>query len=185
MIYLIPRPQDRIQKRGRETGWRHIKLDRDGRKELQGRVQSLRDKGITAVYVADLDIDAGEIVRDELHCLVRSEFPLRRFNVGRHHAADRSIVDGIIRQVAAKWEKNPDIPVRSGDSLTSFKKRFIRRYEQLVAQDATVAMIVDERTLSVIRDLSQNKFTSLSLAPNGNAPKMDRIYKVENVPRPA
>lgn len=179
MIYLIPRPQDKLQKAGRETGWRHVRMDRDGRKELANHARELKGRGITAVYVCDLDIEAGEVVRDELDCTVRSEFPLRRFNPGRYHGSDHSKVDEILRGLSKKWEANPDIPIHRGDSLTSFKKRFVKRYEQILAENATVAMVVDERTLAVIRDMSQQKFSPSSIVPNGNAPRMDRIYKVE------
>jgi hypothetical protein len=92
-------------------------------------------------------------------------------------------VDEQFRSISGKWAKNKDIPIRGGDSLTSFEKRFVKRYQQILAEPGTAAMIVDERTLSVIRDLSTNHYGPVSLVPNGTGPAMDRIYKVEPIAR--
>jgi len=183
-LYLIPKPPDKLGRKNRESGWRHVPFDRQARKEIEDRVEPLRDKGITAVYSSDLDTKYAEIIRDHIDIpTVRPEFHLRRFNVGKLHTADRSIVDEQLRNLSQKWAKNKDIPVRGGDSLTSFEKRFIKRYKQILAEQGTAAMIVDERTLSVIRDLSTNKYGPTSLVPNGSGPAMDRIYKVEPIAR--
>src|SRR5437588_3418939 len=112
MIYLVPKPPDRLGRKYRESGWRHVPLDALSRKELAERVEPLKDKHITAVYVSDLDIESGEVVRDVLHVTVRPDYCLRRFNVGRHHAAASSIMDGILREQVEKWKTNKDVPVR-------------------------------------------------------------------------
>jgi hypothetical protein len=180
LVYLVPKPPDKLEKRHLESGWRHVQLDREGVKELKERVEPLKDKGITGILCSDLDIRAGELVRDHLHTAsVRPEFALRRFNPGRHHATLQSHFDATLTAQIEKWKKNKDIPVRSGDSLTSFEKRFVKRWNQILDQDGIFAMLVDMRTLSVIRDLAKGEYSAKSLNPNGSRPAMDRIYKVE------
>lgn len=176
-VYLIPKPADRLGKRHLESGWRHVPLDREAIKELRSRVEPLKDKGITAVFVSDLDIKCGELVRTELNIHnVRPEFQLRRFNAGKHHAGLSTHFDATLQSCLEKWKKNKDIPVRQGDSLTSFEKRFVKRWNQILSSEGTFAFIADVRTLSVIRDLAAGTYSAASLCPNGNSPAMDRIY---------
>jgi len=178
-VYLIPRPLDKLGRKHRESGWRCVPFDREARKEMEGYAGPLRDKGITAVYCSDLDTKMAEVLGDRLKYSAKPDFQFRRFHVGRHHAADVAHVDRIIGELIEKWKQNPAIPIRGGDSLMSFEKRFVERYKRLLREEGTFALIADVRMISVIRDLSLEKYAAASLAPNGNAPKMDRIYMLK------
>lgn len=184
ILYLIPCPPNKLARKNRESGWRHVPFDRQARKEMENIVEPLRGLGITVIHCSDLETKFAEIVRDKLNVPnVRPDFFLRRFNVGRQHASPCSDVDRIFGELIEKWKKNRDIPMRGGDSLTSFEKRFFKAYQKLTETAGVAALLVDQRTLSVIRDFSLSKYSAASLAPNGNAPAMTKIYKVENVIR--
>lgn len=158
-VYLIPKPADRLNKRHMESGWRHVPLDREAQKELRSRVEPLKDKGITDIYCSDLDTRAAEIVRDILNVRVRPDYGFRRFNVGRHHASLQTHVEDIMEQTAAKWKINPDIPMRGGDSLSSYRKRFFGTFDKIVQREGTFALLLDLREIRSIRSREPSYWT--------------------------
>jgi broad specificity phosphatase PhoE len=171
MIYLVPNVPDKLTRKGRESGWQKVPLDREARKELKLRVEPLKGKDISAILGSDLDSHATEIIGDALHIPVRTDFALRRFNVGRHHAADRAHVDEILRMMIERWKEHPEHNIKGGDSWLSFSKRFIKRFQQLL-DGPDVALLVDERTLHIAQ-----KQEAAQLVANGL--KLDRIYVVK------
>lgn len=180
LLYLIPKPPDKLGRKNRESGWRHVPFDREARREMETRAEQLKDKGVTVIHCSDLETKFAEVVRDRLHVPnIRPDFQLRRFNVGRHHAAPCADVDRILGELVEKWKVNPAIPMRGGDSIVSFEKRFVKQYKKLLEGEGVAALIVDMRSLSVIRDLSAQKYSAKSLVPNGDAPDMRKIYKLE------
>jgi broad specificity phosphatase PhoE len=171
VIYLVPNVPDKLTRKGRESGWQHVPLDREARKELAKRVESLKGRDISAVLGSDLDSGAARIIGDTLHLPVHIDYSLRRFNVGRHHAADRAHVDDILRIMIERWKEHPEHNVKGGDSWLSFSKRFIKRFQQLL-DGPDVALLVDERTLHI----AQKQEASQLIA---NGLKLDRIYTVK------
>ena len=102
VIYLIPLPPNRLDKRERAIGWRHMPLEREGRKALADLVKQLDGKGISEVWSSDLDEDAARFVAEQLKVPFRQDFQLRRFNFGRHHATPLSKAETILSELIAK-----------------------------------------------------------------------------------
>ena len=175
ILYVIPTPENILERKHRVAGWRMVMLDRAASKRLQDMAKHLKDSGAARVLCSDLDEEAGRILGRELKLPVKAEFSLRRFNFGRHHAAPEDKANDILQELETKWEKNPAIPIRGGDSWMSFEKRFVKAIKNLLDQDGTSILATDVRMVGVIRD----NFTRHSLVQNGNAPKRTSIYKVE------
>jgi broad specificity phosphatase PhoE len=175
MIYLIPLPENRLDRRGRASGWRQVPIERDGKSKLRELASQLKDRGVTEVFASDLDKNAAECVAQELKATVRAEFSLRRFNFGHCHGSPLSKAEQILSDLTKKWEANPDVPIRGGDSLTSFRKRWDRMYDKLMQKDC-VALVTDERTIRWMRDRDTHAFIR-----NGNALSRDRIYVLKRL----
>jgi broad specificity phosphatase PhoE len=175
MLYLVPLPPSRLDKRHKATGWRHIGLDGEGRKMLAEMVKQIEGRGIAEVWASDLDEDAARVVAEQLHVPLCKEFQLRRFNWGRHHAAPLSKAEDIVSGLIKKWETNPTIPIRSGDSWMSFEKRQKRMYEKLTTLDCA-ALVTDEQTMRYWRDLTPN-----ALVRNGNPIHQGKIYTIRRL----
>jgi len=143
MIYLIPLPENRLDRRGRASGWRQVPVERDGKSKLRQLAGQLKDRGVTEVYASDLDKNAAECVAQELKATVRTEFSLRHFNFGHQHGCAFSRVAPILEGLASKWDINPDVPIRGGDSLSSFRKRFLKRASKLVDDLAPCVLLTD------------------------------------------
>jgi broad specificity phosphatase PhoE len=175
MLYLLPIPLDRLDRRERAKGWRHLPVDREGRKKLQTMCQQLKDRGVTEVYCSDLDEFAGTIVAEELKVPLVKDYQFRRFNVGKWHGRLMKDLDGILTNVMRKWQRNPDIPVKEGDSLTSFEKRWNKAYDKLLNVNCG-AFVSDEQTLRWIRERKPE-----ALVRNGNRLDMDKVYVLRRI----
>lgn len=173
MIYVVAAPPNKLDKRGRVSGWRFVPLERKGKDEWRGMLAPLKGK-VANVIVSDLDTEAGNLAGTELGVPVRTDYGYRRFNFGRFHARDSAVADGAIRAVEDKWKSNPDVPIREGDSLTSYRKRFIANFKKLLAKDSDCLFVTDVRTIAVIR----GGFEIHSLIPNGNPVNVKKIFKV-------
>lgn len=180
LLYLVPTPENKLDRKGRETGWHRVPLDRDSKKEFRERLKQLSDKGVQYVVGSDLDTEAVHVAANELHVPARTEFALRRFNLGRHHAAPADAVNTVLGTVLEQWKGNPDIPLRGGDSLTSYQKRFVAFVrEKLLAQKGTAAVVTDLRSIRMMRD-----FEPHALISNGNPVFRNKIYKLETADAP-
>jgi broad specificity phosphatase PhoE len=172
LIYLVPTPENKLERKGRESGWHRVPLDRDAKKELRERMKPLADKGVQYVLGSDLDTEAVNVAAQQLHVSPRTEFALRRFNLGRHHAAPADTVQSVLGTVLEQWKQNPDIPLRGGDSLTSYQKRFVAFIrEKLLPQKGTAALVTDLRSIRMMRD-----FDPHALINNGNPVFREKIY---------
>lgn len=172
MMYLVTRPSDKLEAKGRVSGWRHTPLERESKVKLHELAAQLKDKGVTCVYASDLDAEAGRIVSSELDVPFREDFGLRRFNIGRHHATKESHVTGVLEIVVKRWVDNPDIPIRGGDSLTSLEKRIGRAIDKLSAKPETIALVTDTGTANF---LTMRKPEALLL--NGSGYKPGKVYR--------
>jgi broad specificity phosphatase PhoE len=173
MIYVVAAPENKLDRRGRVSGWRFVPLERKAKNEWRALLAPLKGK-VAHVVSSDLDSEAGNVAGNELGVPVRTDYGYRRFNFGRFHARDSAIADGAIRAVEEKWRDNPDIPLREGDSLTSYKKRFIANFEKLLDRESDCLFVTDVRSIAVIRD----GFNVHSLIPNGNPVNTKKIFKV-------
>ena len=175
MIYVICAPQNKLDKRGRVAGWHSIPLEKRAKQDFRALLAPLKGKEVVNVISSDLDLDAANVAGAELSVPVKYDYGYRRFNIGRMHARDSALVDGAIRAVEEKWKSNPDVPIREGDSLTSYRKRFVRNFEKLVDSGMTALFVTDLRSALVIRA----QFDPHALVPNGNAASVKNIFGVK------
>lgn len=173
LLYLIATPQNKLEQKGRVSGWRFVPIEREGKKQLREMCAALRDKGVSCAYASDLDAEALHIVADELHIPFREDFGLRRVNAGRHHAAKIGYYIGILEHVIPKWGANPDIPIRGGDSLSSIKKRLLKSVDRLLEKQEDIALVTDAMTATLIVHQKPE-----ALLMNGQGLKPGKIYKV-------
>lgn len=179
LLYLVVRPENKIERQHREVGWREIPIDREARKELRDRVKKLKGKDVACVYGSDLDSESVTIAATELGVPKRTEFRLRRFNLGRHHSAPADKVDVMFGEWQKKWKFNPDIPVRGGDSLTSYRKRFVAYISKLMEQKGAAALVTDIRTVRMIA----KSFDPHALITNGSGIVREKIYTYSTEPK--
>jgi broad specificity phosphatase PhoE len=175
LLYLVPTPENKLERQHREAGWRHVPIDREARKELRERVQRLKGKEITYVCGSDLDAEAVNVAAAELSCPERTDFRLRRFNIGRHHAAPNGKLDLVFTEWNTKWKYNPDIPLRGGDSLTSYRKRFVGYLAKLMEQKGSAVLVTDPRTIQMI----SKSFDPQALVKNGLERGKIYVYSTE------
>jgi broad specificity phosphatase PhoE len=175
MIYVLCTPANKLDKRGRVSGWHFVPLERKAKQEWRALLAPLKGRPINGVVASDLDMEAANVAGNELGIPVRTDYLYRRFNFGRFHARDAVVADGAIRAVEEKWKSNADVPIREGDSLTSFKKRFVANFEKLLAKEGDCLFLTDARSIAVIRD----GFDPHALIPNGNPVKRDKIFMVK------
>jgi hypothetical protein len=173
-IFIVPTPENVMERKQRVPGWTVIKLDRKAKREWLTLIAQLKDKGVTHVYSSDLDTEAGQLLASELHVPLKSEFTLRRFRIGRFHGIKLSDLGIAMERIEQKWKHNPDIPIREGDSLTSFMRRFAVRFSSMLSNVEPVAFVTDVLTIGFIRD----GMNAHALIPNGNPVRRDKIYKV-------
>ena len=175
VLYLITAPANKLDKKNRVSGWRFVPLDKKAKQEWRALLAPLKGREVANVIASDLDVEAANVAGSELRVPVRTEYEYRRFNFGRFHARDASVADGALRIAADKWKSNPDIPVREGDSLTSYRKRFVKSFEKLLESPNDSLFVTDSRTIHMIR----GAFDPQAFIPNGNAIDPKKIYKVK------
>ena len=174
MLYLITAPANKLDKKNRVSGWHFVPLDKKAKQEWRALLAPLKGKEVANVIGSDLDAESTNLAGTELGLPVRTDYVYRRFNYGKFHARDAGVADGALRSVQKSWQQNPDIPLRQGDSLTSFRKRFVKNFEKLLESDTTSLFVTDARTIHMIR----GAFDPHALIPNGNAIDPKKIFKV-------
>jgi broad specificity phosphatase PhoE len=142
MIYLLTEPPNTLEAKGRVLGNYPAHWNKAAKNLLREVCQQLKDKGVQYAYFSDLDADAGHIVATELNIPFQREHGLRRFNAGRHHGGKLDYFQGILEQLIPKWRNNDSIPVRGGDSLISFKKRFLTKINKLIDSEEISVVVV-------------------------------------------
>ena len=166
ILYLVPCPENKLDLKGRETGWHRVPLDRNSKKSFRERLKQLTGKGVQYVLGSDLDTEAVHVAANELNVAPRTEFALRRLNLGRHHATPSDAIDAILGTVLEQWKSDPNIPIRGGDSLTSYQKRIVSFIRKKLTEKGTAALITDLRTIRALGTLS-GEFDPNSFIGNG------------------
>jgi len=175
VIYVVCAPANKLDKKGRVSGWHFVPLVKKAKEEWRALLAPLKGKEVAHVISSDLDAESANLAGAELALPVKTHYVYRRFNFGRLHARDSGVADGALRSVEKLWEKNPDIPLRQGDSLTSYRKRFIKNFEKLLDEETNYLFVTDARTIAVIR----GGFNPHSLISNGNPVDVTKIFKVQ------
>jgi len=174
-VFVVASPENKLDKKGRASGWRNVPLDHKSKSCWKSVLEQVKGKGVQHVFASDLDGEAAHVAGNELRVPVRLDFGYRRFNCGRHHAAPLTRVDEILGELEHKWKSNPAIPIKGGDSLLSYEKRFVKKFNRLLEGEGSVLFITDARSIHMIR----GQFNPHALVPNGNPVKLDKVYKVK------
>jgi broad specificity phosphatase PhoE len=176
VCYLFPAGQNEISRKGREPGWRKKKdgsplaLDREGFRQTRQLATQLKDKGISRIYCADVHASTAQILKSALDVPIEIDEKLRPFNVGSHTCRSAAAIDDILVKLVSEWKAKPEVPVKGGDSLISYRNRFVKASEKILEKDATVALILDIRNMRFLRNrVAESLVNDHSIRP-------DRIY---------
>ncbi len=175
-LYLLPlKAYDE-----RELGWRPLYLTREQRRQLKGFVTQMRGRPVDKVFASDLARPAGELVARKLRVPFQALYGLRPFNFGRHSGKRTEDAEAVLAQVAARWEHGqPTVPIRGGDSWTSFERRFGRCIMELWRGELrNVIIVTDLRGVQIIRDLLSGTLSHRSLFSFNSRLRPDSIYVV-------
>jgi broad specificity phosphatase PhoE len=177
VIYIVATPQNQLDKKGRPTGWQAVPLNKKAKQEWRGMLKQLTEgRGIEKVVASDLDGEAAHAAAEELRVPVKTDYIYRRFNIGKFHARNEDAVNDALRKAEEKWKTRPEIPVREGDSLISYQKRFVRAFNSLLEMEGTFLFITDKQSIAMIRA----EFDPHCLVPNGNPVRADRLFRVQH-----
>lgn len=147
-IYLIP-AKDRMRDDGKAVGWFPVK-----QRKNQSRFPDIAPLTTRVIRVISDDIHADDAKAIATAVSVESEtgFKFRPFNVGRSKGLDGEYVEGILDGIQDRWKTNPDIPIKGGDSLSSYRKRFLGALEEMIRKGEDFALLTDERDIRFLRD---------------------------------
>lgn len=174
--FLFPAGQTEISRRGREPGWRKkrdgspLALDRDGFRQVKALAAQLKGKGATRIYCADVHASTSQVVKNVLGLPIEIDERLRPFNSGAHTSRSSAAIDDILKRLVEEWKAKPEIPMKGGDSLVSYRNRLLKGAEPILNSGGTIVMILDLRN---IRFLRKREATSLI---NDHSIRPDRIY---------
>src|SRR5262249_9789092 len=123
---------------------------RDAIRELRTLVPRLRELGVAKVIACDLLSDSGKLLARRLNVPYEEWSSLRRFNVGKHHGRPVSLWKDIEASLVTVWDDKPDVPVKGGDSRTSFNKRMSSARERLASTRQNTLVVADPRVVQAI-----------------------------------
>jgi histidine phosphatase superfamily protein (branch 1) len=131
-----------MDKATRVAAHRHTPCSREELKRLQELVPRLRELSISKIVCADLDAQSADAIARRLNVPVEEWESLRRWNWGKLHGSYVAAADAVRDRIAA-----PDVPVKGGDSRTSFGKRIAASHQRLATAQQNILVIVDEEVL--------------------------------------
>ena len=141
VLFILP-AQTILDGQNRVMGWRQTPALREKLKELKGIVPRLKELGVEKVISSDLDGQSGWMVARNLGLKCEEWHSLRRFNYGKLHGVAQEKAEEQWKQLEEKWKANPDIPIHSGDSWTSFKNRMEATKERLGKAKGTAVVVL-------------------------------------------
>lgn len=131
-------------RQGRVMGWRATPCSRESLRELKALVPRLQELGPTKVIGSDLDHDSVWLLSRKLRVPYEEWHSLRRLNAGKLHGAPLSTFEEVLSTLP---KDKPDVPIKGGDSLTSFQKRVAASKERLRKLDGTTVVVAGEREI--------------------------------------
>jgi len=141
ILFVLP-AETIYDQQQRVMAWKHTPAARVKLKELKALVPRLKELGAEKVVCSDLDGQSGWMIARNLGLKCDEWHSLRRFNWGKFHGLAKQKADAELEKFKEKWEKNPDIPVHSGDSLKSFTNRLAATKERLKKLNGTPTVVV-------------------------------------------
>lgn len=149
VLFVLP-AANIYDRQNRVSGWRATPCPRESLKQLKQITTRLKELGAARIVASDLDADTGRFLAKKL-AIPREEWTcLRRLNVGKNHGTSASNFAELYQNMQAVWAEKPDVPIKGGDSLTSFRKRIAALTDKLKTIDATTVIVADERIVQAI-----------------------------------
>lgn len=173
-LYLIHPAPTRFTRRGRACGWYQISLTKTGCQHLSDLSKQLANHSIKRVYADDQHGRDAHIVAAALGLDdddVSLAYDLRPFNVGRNHGKPEEVVEPILAKLIEQWKKNPDVPMRGGDSWASYRKRFVAFVLSILRNNVDAVLLTDTRGIRTLRDPRMESLTAASASI-----RLDRVY---------
>ena len=113
-------------------------------KELKALVPRLKELGPVKVIGSDLDHDSVWLLASKLGIPYAEFWALRRLNAGKLHGAP---IEKLEEVIAALPKDKPDVPIKGGDSITSYSRRMERAKEMLDKVSDTVVVVARPREI--------------------------------------
>lgn len=151
MIFTLP-AQTIYEATGRVSGWKHSPARRQSLRAIRSLVPRLRELKVEKVVCSDLDAQTGELLGRALRVPVEQWDSLRRFNAGKLHGAPQQRWADLMDTMQLMWQEKPDVPVKGGDSQTSFKKRVTASHQRLVKTQQNILVVAPEQVLQALLD---------------------------------
>ena len=144
MILFVLPAASIYDRQKRAVGWKQTPASRDSMKELKALVPRLKELGPTKVIGSDLDHDSVWILGKKLGVPYAEFQALRRLNAGKLHGAPISKLE---ETIASLPKDKPDVPIKGGDSLTSYSRRMAHARELLAAIKETAVVVAAPREI--------------------------------------
>lgn len=178
MLYLVPLPETKLTRRGRVQGSGRISLDKRMEAELEqfGKTILSVKAEIQKVYGSDAHAPAVRFLNLHLHSRSCVTPRMRGFNTGRFTGNSLDAVDAEFNRLA---RKAPEVPIQGGDSLISYRRRFVDFIKKLIEKGETAVILADPREIAVIRAITQGEgFVDALLSRNHV--ERGKVYVVRN-----
>jgi broad specificity phosphatase PhoE len=124
-----------FNEKGTVHGWKNVPLNEKGKKQAEELGRSLRGKGIDVVLTSDLDRaqSTAEEVGKAAQVPVETSKDLRPWNIGKHAGNPSKAVSSVMKDYA---RNRPDESLPGGESLDSFRSRFLEKLENSLKEHA-------------------------------------------------
>lgn len=152
VLFVLP-AANVYDNQGRVTAWKHTPCSRASMGQLKELTGRLKELGPHRVIGSDLDHDSVWLLSRKLRIPYEEWSSLRRFNAGKHHGAPAQKFNELWNDMGEVWAEKPDVPVKGGDSLTSYRKRMTAAKERLAKLEGPVVLVVTKREVGWITGL--------------------------------
>jgi len=140
VLFVLP-AESIYDQQNRVMGWKQTPAPRDKLKKLRDVAPRLKELGVQKVVCADLDGQSGFFLARNVGVPCEEWRSLRRFNWGKWHGQGTTKAEKLFSEMQERWKENPNIPILSGDSLTSFKNRMAASKEKLKKNGQVYAVV--------------------------------------------
>lgn len=155
MILFILPAATTYDVQGRVAGWKATPASRDSIKQLKLLIPRLRELRPSRVVASDLDFQSAQLLARKLDIPFDEWNVLRRLNVGKLHGTNLYKFQELYKNVQAQWKSNPDIPIKGGDSLTSYQKRMAATKERLSKLEGVTIVVAGAREIEAVTGSSE------------------------------
>jgi len=155
VLFVLP-AESIYDQQGRVMAWKSTPAPKDKLRQLKDLVPRLKELGAEKVVCSDLDGQSGFFLARNLQVPCEEWKSLRRFNYGKWHGQKKDKAQTLLTEMKVKWEKNPDIPIQSGDSWTSFKNRLAASAGKLKKNGATYVAVVSPFEIETLTGVKSN-----------------------------